>query len=237
MGALEELLVVQTHDTRADQLRHQRAHLPELAQAATIRDEIAAIDAERSVVGGELGGIRSAEHRLEDEAATVQAKAADVERRLYDGSVTAHKELEDLQADHRSLVARQAQLEDEAIELMEQAEPLQARVDGLDDRRAALQGDLDSLQAVIDTTQAELDGLISVEAAARESAAQQVDAGVLRDYDSLRARLGGVGAARLEGSRCEGCHLEIPPAELDGVRRAPEDTTVFCPQCGRILVR
>ena len=105
MGALEELLVVQAHDTRADQLRHQRSHLPELSQAASIREEIAVIDAERAVVAGELGGIRSAEHRLEDEAATVQAKAADVERRLYDGSVTAHKELEDLQADHRSLEA------------------------------------------------------------------------------------------------------------------------------------
>jgi len=237
VGALEELLVVQTHDTRADQLRHQRGSLPELARADSVRSELATIDAERAVIGGELGGIRSAEHRLEDEAATVQAKAADVERRLYDGSVTAHKELEDLQAEHRSLVARQSQLEDDAIELMEQAEPLQAQLDELDGRRAVQQEELDALQAAIDSTQAELDALIAVESSARDAAAQQVDPAVLRDYDSLRARLGGVGAARLEGSRCEGCHLEIPPAELDGVRRAPEDATVFCPQCGRILVR
>jgi hypothetical protein len=120
---------------------------------------------------------------------------------------------------------------------MEQAEPLQSQLDELDGRRAVHQGEVDSLQAVIDTTQAELDGLIAVEESARDAAAERVDAAVLRDYDSLRARLGGVGAARLEGSRCEGCHLEIPPAELDGVRRAPEDATVFCPQCGRILVR
>ncbi len=237
MGALDQLLVVQDHDTRADQLRHQRDHLPELEQARTETAAIAAIDAERTRLGVELDGIRSAERRLEDEATMVQEKAAGVERRLYDGSVVAHKELEDLQADHRMLTTRQAQLEDQAIELMEQAEPLQTELDGLDERRATHQASLDGLHAVIEAACADLDARIAVELSARDAAVVDVDPAVLRDYDSLRTRLGGVGAARLDGRRCEGCHLEIPPGELDQVRKAPEDATVFCPQCGRILVR
>ena len=53
----------------------------------------------------------------------------------------------------------------------------------------------------------------------------------------LRRSLGGVGAARLSGARCEGCHLEIPSAELERLRRAPDDAVVNCPECARILVR
>ena len=56
-------------------------------------------------------------------------------------------------------------------------------------------------------------------------------------YEPLRAGLGGVAVARLHGARCEGCHLEIPSAELEEVRRAPADSLVSCPECMRILVR
>ena len=56
-------------------------------------------------------------------------------------------------------------------------------------------------------------------------------------YELTRTQMGGIGAARLLGNRCEGCHLEIPSAELEAVRRAPEDAVVTCPECGRILVR
>ena len=60
---------------------------------------------------------------------------------------------------------------------------------------------------------------------------------LLATYSDLRSGLGGVAVARLNGARCEGCHLEIPSAELEGVRRAPEDSLVSCPECLRILVR
>ena len=49
--------------------------------------------------------------------------------------------------------------------------------------------------------------------------------------------LGGVGAARLVGPSCTGCHLTLPAQELDRIRREPPDALVFCDQCGRILVR
>ena len=54
---------------------------------------------------------------------------------------------------------------------------------------------------------------------------------------AARRASGGVAVARLHGARCEGCHLEIPSAELEEVRRAPADAIVSCPECLRILVR
>jgi predicted nucleic acid-binding Zn-ribbon protein len=56
-------------------------------------------------------------------------------------------------------------------------------------------------------------------------------------YERLRSQLGGIGAAKLVGSSCGGCHLALPATELDRIRHAAPDALVYCDQCGRILVR
>ncbi len=94
-----------------------------------------------------------------------------------------------------------------------------------------------TLATDVAAAQAELDGELAAVVATRAAAAAEVPGDVLGAYEATRSRMGGIGAARLVGNRCEGCHLEIPSAELEEVRRAPEDAVVTCPECLRILVR
>lgn len=237
MGTLDALIEVQELDTRSDQLRHRRKTLPVL-------DELAALAAVRSDLDSRAGGSRGRLHdlqrdqkRLEDEAASVEEKAAAIDRKLYDGSVVAHKELEAYQADHRMLKARQAELEDRAIEVMETAEPLEAELAAVDAQLADHDRRIGELTAARDAELAELDERLAALADERSAAASVVPPDVLGTYEATRARLGGIGAARLVGNRCEGCHLEIPSAELQQVRHAADDALVTCPECGRILVR
>jgi predicted nucleic acid-binding Zn-ribbon protein len=79
---------------------------------------------------------------------------------------------------------------------------------------------------------AELDALTT----ARAAAAADVPDDLLVTYDGLRRHLGGVGAARLVGARCGGCHLTLPATELDQLRHQAPGTLNYCEQCGRILV-
>jgi predicted nucleic acid-binding Zn-ribbon protein len=46
-----------------------------------------------------------------------------------------------------------------------------------------------------------------------------------------------VAIARLEKSTCQGCHLGLAAFEVERLRQEPADAIVFCPECGRILVR
>ena len=55
-------------------------------------------------------------------------------------------------------------------------------------------------------------------------------------YEILRAHLNGTGAARLVGSHCDGCHLELSSAEVEKIRALPPGNVATCEQCGRILV-
>ena len=237
VGSLDDLLDVQSLDTQGDQLRHRREHLPEIAELERVRSERADADRRAEVVRSRLHDLRSRQKALEDEAALVEDKAADVERKLYDGSVQAHKELEAFQADHRMLKARQSELEDGAIELMEAAEPVEAELAVLDGTVADRDEDVERLAAELDAARTAVDAELDDVAARRQLAASGLPDEVMEVYEPLRTRMGGIGAARLTGARCEGCHLEIPSAELEAVRKAPPEAVVTCPECGRILVR
>jgi predicted nucleic acid-binding Zn-ribbon protein len=120
---------------------------------------------------------------------------------------------------------------------MEEREPLDTSVDALEGERGRLLAQrADALQrlaaaeAVVDAEIAELNEQ-------RTLAASAVPAALLTTYERMRGRLDGIGAARLVGSRCSGCHLSLSATELDHLKRAPADEVVYCESCGRILVR
>ena len=48
--------------------------------------------------------------------------------------------------------------------------------------------------------------------------------------------LKGTGAARLVGTHCDGCHLELSSGEVEKIRALPPGEVATCEQCGRILV-
>ncbi|MCB1013170.1 MAG: C4-type zinc ribbon domain-containing protein [Microthrixaceae bacterium] len=237
MGSLEALLALQEIDTALDQLRHRRETLPERTELVESEATRAATESERDAIFAQLSEVRHAEKAAEDEATSVEAKAAEVERMLYGGTVTAAKELEAYQADLAMLKARQRTLEDSAIELLETAEPLEAELSSCRERLDAVVASIDDAQRRLSEAESEIDREIREVESGRAEVLEPLDPDVVEQYVMLRRGLGGTGAARLNGSRCEGCHLEIPSAELEAVRRAPEDQVVNCPECGRILVR
>ena len=63
-----------------------------------------------------------------------------------------------------------------------------------------------------------------------------IDADAGRGLRGCRAKANGVGAARLVGNTCQGCHLTIPATEVDRIRKAADGPIVFCDNCGTILV-
>lgn len=237
MPALDALLAVQELDTRLDQLAHRHATLPERAVCDELRDAGRELGARLEVTSRELHRIRSAQKEAEDHASLLEDKVAEIQGSLYDGSVTSHKELEALQAEQVVLTERQRGFEDEALEQMELAEPLEARHDAEEAENAALMARLADAEAALTVAAAEVEAELDAVRAERAAAAGAIDPAALERYESLRAGLGGVAVARLDGARCDGCHLEIPSAQLEGLRRAPEDEMISCPECARLLVR
>jgi len=80
VSSLDNLLGLQEIDTALDQLRHRHTTLPERAALQSAQDLVASCEAVVAATFAELSGIRSAEKVAEDEASSIEAKAAEVER-------------------------------------------------------------------------------------------------------------------------------------------------------------
>ncbi|MFM7063691.1 MAG: zinc ribbon domain-containing protein [Actinomycetes bacterium] len=237
MAALDDLLALQALDTRLDQLEHQLATLPvraEIEQAAARR---ASAESAAADVRSRLGDLRATQEHLESQAAEFEAKAVAADAALYDGSVTAHKDLEALQHEIAGFRQRQTNYEDQVLGVMEEVEPVEAELAAAEHVVSEIDGALATLDARLQAEAGDVLAELEQVRTERDTAVAGVPEDLLADYTPLRARLGGTAVARLVGARCEGCFMEIPSAQLEQVRRLPAETVATCPECGRMLVR
>lgn len=167
----------------------------------------------------------------------MRQRAVRDQQRLDSGTVTSSKDLENLQREIVSLAKRQGDLEDVVLEVMERRESAQERVTELTERVSAVQAKADDAAARRDTAVKGFDDEAATVTKERELVAASVPADLLKLYEKLRVKEGGVGAARLYQRRCEGCRLELNVTELNDVRSAARDTVLRCENCHRILVR
>jgi predicted nucleic acid-binding Zn-ribbon protein len=237
MTVLEQLLTVQEHDTHLDQLHHRRETLPERAALAEQRRALAALDAETIGVQEQRDSVGRDQKRVEDEVASVEAKAAEVDKKLYSGTITSPRELQGFQDDLESLRRRQRQLEDEVLAFMEQIEPLDDDLAARATRRAEMVAEEHSRSTALTDAEAAVDAEIDEATTARASDAESIPADVLDRYDRLRKQHDGVAIARLLGNQCGGCHLTLSAVEVDRIKHESPDALIYCEECGRLLVR
>jgi predicted nucleic acid-binding Zn-ribbon protein len=236
-SALARLLDLQELDVTIDQLRHRRTGL---AQRAELR-RLAAVgaDAARAIepVAGERAAIAREEKRLEDEAATVNAKATSENKRLYSGTVTSPRELQAIHEEIESLKRRQRELEDHALDLMMKIEPLDATIADTERAQHERDAQVDALSQELTVAEAEIDAEIETLGEKRTALAAEFEPSVIEQYETLRRNLGGVAVARLEQGSCRGCHIRLSSVEFDRVKHLPPEAVVYCEHCGRILIR
>ena len=236
-AAYEQLLAVQELDVHLTQLRHRLANHPLRAEQAQLALEQTNGEGQRDEIEGRRHELDRNLRRLGDEVATIEAKRAKVEGRLYDGTVTATKELLALQDEGANLLERQRRIEDDELELMESLETVGAEADQavatLADTERRVVANAEALTAAI----ADIEAGIAQTTAARREAAAPIGPELLATYESLLAEFDGAPLARYVGGRCDGCHMQLSAMAVDRLAKAPPDEVVTCEECGRLLVR
>jgi predicted nucleic acid-binding Zn-ribbon protein len=237
VGAFDDLLTIQSHDSAADRLRHRRATLPERADLQTRQAAHAELEGKRAEVTERRDAELREEKRLDDEVRSLEAKAKAEDSRMYSGTISSPRELQAMQADIEQLRRQAREREDEELEVMVRREALDGEVAEAEAAEATLLADMAALQAAIEQQEREIDAELAVEDAARAALVPSIPEGTLRLYEQVRANNRGVGAARLVGMNCQACHLSLPATEVDRIRHLPADQLARCEHCGAILVR
>jgi predicted nucleic acid-binding Zn-ribbon protein len=230
------LLLVQERDTALDRLRHRREALPARSELSARQADVTVNTARVRELTQQRDEVATEEKRLDDEASSLDARAKEVEQRLYSGTVASPRELQAMQADIDMLKRHRAEIEDQELEVMERREQLDQDLATAQNVLGDANAEVERLQRVIAESEQEIDAEIAVEAQARAQHAVQIPERLLTDYERRRARNRGAGAARLVGDTCQGCHLSIPSTEVERIRRGPEGSVAYCDNCGCILV-
>ena len=231
----QELLRLQSLDTRLQQLAHRLGALPQAATLAELASRDTAVRGTRAEAIGGLEDARAELKRLESDVAMVEARIArDGDRLQHTSSV---KDVAALEAELASLARRLSDLEDQELAVMERVENAEGVLAGIDEQRASIAAETTKLEAERDEAAAGL----ATERDAAERDRVVVAGGVTPDllalYEQRRARGAGVGAALLRQRTCQGCNMTLTGSDLDTVRRAASDDVLLCPECDRILVR
>jgi predicted nucleic acid-binding Zn-ribbon protein len=232
----DTLIRVQEHDTALDQLRHRIEAMPERIALAEVRERQAASVSAMADVQVKVDDLAGRQAVLEQRIAASAKRRHELEARMRSGAVSASKDLQAMDHEVTQLADRQRVLEDEELVLMEEQEPLD---EALASHRASaieLEAEAVRLTGAAADSEVELRAAMETETVARAVAAVGLPADLADRYERLRAHLGGVGAARLVGDRCDGCHLTLSSVEVERIHHLSADAFASCPQCDRILV-
>ncbi len=228
------LLEVAELDSRAAELRHQRAHLPESPDASLtaertaltdqVRDARIVVDdltVEQAKADREVEQVRNRRerdrNRMDTSQITSPRTSSGCRRRRSRWSTGSPRSRTPARGDRGA-----------------RGGPAGARRPrhpprDIDARLAELVAQRDEKQAGIDASLAEV-------GAARGPATADMPDDLMALYERLREQKG-IGAALLRARQCGGCNMSLDASDWAGLRAADPDEVIRCEECQRILVR
>jgi len=234
---LEQLLEVQERDKSITTLHHQRDVLPERQKLTELEEESDRLHRRKELLSKELSTKEEDQQRLEDEVNAIEERVSEQEANLYNGEVTAIKDLQAIQSDIAGLQERKRLVEDQILEAMEQLEPLKVLWESILEEEQAISEQQNQTKTTLETNESNFDKQIEGTQKERSELAADIPEDLLQIYEKLRSRSGNIGVAQLTGRTCKGCHLDLPAVEVDRLKKLPPDELINCEECGCILVR
>jgi predicted nucleic acid-binding Zn-ribbon protein len=67
----------------------------------------------------------------------------------------------------------------------------------------------------------------------RDEQLSKITTGLIKRYDRVRSKRGGIGVVSISGDCCGGCHMVLPPQQVNAVHKA--ETLEQCPRCQRFM--
>lgn len=230
------LLDLQRLDQRESQLRHRRDSHP---AHATLRELAGrADDLRRAAVsqGAVVSDIRREIARIEADADRVRTRRTTQRGRL-DRNEVPLRDMNAMEHEIARMSQRLTDLDDTQMEAEERLEAAEAAEQAMRDEASAISDDVEATKARftddMSDVEVELRGVI----ADRAALADRVPADLLAEYERSRARNGALAVVEVRSGQVIGAASDISPAELEQVRRAPDDQLYWAEETGQLVVR
>jgi len=124
-------------------------------------------------------------------------------------------------------------LEEKALEMMELLEVFEGKCAASREQATEMKRQFEMDREAVTRSLEALDQDFHLLEKERHSLSQAVDTGLLRKYDTLRERKGGIAVSPVVRGVCQTCHLRIPPQEFNELIQG--DKLMSCPNCTRLI--
>lgn len=161
-----------------------------------------------------------------------EAKKA-TEKRMRMSRIKNIKELQALQREIDQIKQASAQVEEELIKLMEGLEAGQAVLEEKESELRQLERQWRERRDEIEAQLKRLEAAISEAATLRESIVAQLNGDLVKRYELIFSRRGGVAVVPVLDGICQGCFMNVPPQLCNEILRG--ERLILCPSCHRIL--
>jgi len=222
-------------DRWIERVTRQRSHLPEIAELATLEDELRGLLVELRAAEGALAPLKASYETVAKESGRLKTRAGDLGVTL-DSSTANVRELTALQNELTHVRALLSESEDRELELLLEVEPFDAKVAAIKSRAQPSVLRRTELRDVIAQLQATLDDELVALRRDRDERATALSLSLLSRYDAALARSGTSGAAQVVEGRCDGCRIALSPLDVDRWKSQAPSTYLDCPECGRLLL-
>jgi uncharacterized protein len=214
-------------------LAQHKSWIADLDDGSKLGKQLAAATAEL-----EAGQTRLRELEAANRAKELELRSADDERdakskKAYGGTIGDAKELGALERKIEELNRKRDHLEDELLGLMDQIETTRATVAKQEKVVATTQRIYEQTKADYAAGRAKLEGEMKGSLAKRAELLPQLDAAVLKEYETIRTKLDGIAVSGVDGNLCKTCRTVLPQSTLTQLKLAK--MIVKCQNCRRIL--
>lgn len=229
MTTIEKLLVLQERDRTIRQLAQESVDIPARKQLieTRLKNHREAVAKAQDELKKNSAGIKQVELEVDARRQKI------LKLRDQQGSIKTNQEYKAIEHEVASLQKQISEIEDREMELMESTEALKAKLAEAEQVLKREQSFVDGDMKNLDTRLAVIEGEIVQAKAAREKVVPDIDPEWLARYQRILNHTGNLAIVPVEGVSCGGCHMRLPPQQIQDAKRA--ERMVPCSFCGRLL--
>lgn len=185
-------------------------------------------------INDEYTSLGSKRKKLEDTVGLQNEKIKSNESKLFSGTITSAKELENYQDEIKILKQKNSVIEDQILEIMIKLEEKLEGVKLAREEKNKAEANLNRIKNEVSEKIEVLEHIVEGLKKRKEGIVSRVPPDYLKKYNELKNKKGGIAVAVLKDNFCNVCNMEIPTSAAEEIDDM--DKLYRCPLCGRMAI-
>lgn len=227
---IDELLALQALDNQIGELTKQRDALD---RGDRVERALQGRQARLQSAERKMHGLEVEQRNAELELKSLEEKKHETSRKLYEGRVTAPRELQALEMEVGMLDRQRQRLDEAMLRRMDEIEQARKNVETAKVAVEEAEKALRIVKRRYEKESGRVDAELAKLTPERDRVANALKPDALRRYDDIRKRSHNLAAVRIQNGACGGCRMKVGGALMRRVMA--HDQYVYCESCNRYL--